>query len=383
MLNITRLYCGKKTRSDRLRYKKSGFAPVAVYNCTPKCNLSCRHCYSFGDYSRDSELSTEEAEDLISQLAEVNCPVILFSGGEPLMRGDILELIHHARQLEIRAVLSTNGTLIDEKTAARLSESGLSYAGISIDGDRNYHNQFRADKQAYQKAIQGIKNCVETGLKAGIRFTITKDNYTQIGDIFELAESLAVRRICFYHLVNTGKALQTKIRPAPEQTLQAVNTIIKKAAEFTRKDAVDEVLTVGNHADATLLLYKMEKEAHPNFKEAVCLLEEKSENANGKGITCISWDGTVLIDQFTRDIPLGNITEKTFKQIWYESGNPVLGKLRNRNFYPDPRCHSCRFTNICRSNPHIVSTSDGKQQWRNEPPCYLDDDIIHNKEFTL
>jgi radical SAM protein with 4Fe4S-binding SPASM domain len=377
MLNITRLYCGKKTRSDRLRYKKSGFAPVAVYNCTPKCSLNCRHCYSFADSEKNSEISTEQAKDLINQLAEVNCPVILFSGGEPLQREDIFELIQKAKKMNIRAVLSTNGTLIDKRTAARLSESGLSYAGISIDGDKDYHNEFRGDNQAYQKAIQGIKNCIETGLKVGLRFTITKDNFTQVGDIFELAESLGVRRICFYHLVNTGKAVQSKIRPEPEQTRQAVDTIIEKAAEFASKDAVDEVLTVGNHADAALLLYKMEQQGCPDFKEAVRLLRAKSENANGKGITCINWDGTVFIDQFTRDIPLGNVTERSFKQIWYESNNHVLQKLRDRSFYPDPRCRLCRFTDICRSNPHLVSTNNGKQKWRNEPPCYLEDKIIH------
>lgn len=379
MINISRLYCEKQTFSDRLRYHKNkNFGPVAVYNCTAKCNLNCRHCYSFQQQSHNTELSTQQAKELLTQLKQVNCPVVLFSGGEPLLRTDILELIQQAKRLNLRAVLSTNGTLIDKSTAKQLKQTGLSYAGISIDGTEEYHNKFRCSEDAFQMAIEGIKNCVSLQLKAGIRFTITKDNFQQIQYIFELAQSLGVRRICFYHLVNTPKASQQKMRPAKEQTSQAVDTIIENTRKYVSKGILDEVLTVANHADGAYLLYKMENEQHSYYEQARSLLQLKSANANGKGITCINWDGTVFIDQFTRNLPLGNIIEQPFEQIWYNNENPILAKLRERDFYPDKRCLNCRFTEICRSNPHIISDTQGEKSWQNEPPCYLDDKIIES-----
>jgi len=157
MIGISKLYCGTVEPSDPLRYGRKAkdlpshllqFSadkkPVVVWNVTKACNLRCIHCYASADNNpAENELTTEEGFKLLEDLSSFGCPVVLFSGGEPLVRPDILDLIHRAVQLGLRAVLSTNGTLIDENMAKELKKFGLSYVGISLDGIGEVHDRFR------------------------------------------------------------------------------------------------------------------------------------------------------------------------------------------------------------------------------------------------
>ncbi|GAG92415.1 unnamed protein product, partial [marine sediment metagenome] len=140
MINISKLYCGLAGESDDLRYRREkSFGPIVVYNCTRRCNLRCLHCYSSSESNQFSdELTTARAKQLLSELADVNCPVVLFSGGEPLLRDDLFELLAEARRLGLRTVISSNGTLLDSGTAGQLAGAGVSYVGISIDGDEQF-----------------------------------------------------------------------------------------------------------------------------------------------------------------------------------------------------------------------------------------------------
>jgi MoaA/NifB/PqqE/SkfB family radical SAM enzyme len=268
MINISKLYCGLASESDYLRYgEEKSFGPVVVYNCTPHCNLKCVHCYnSSGTASRAAELSTEEAKKLLGDLADAECPVVLFSGGEPLLRSDIFELLGQAKRLGLRTVLSTNGTLIDSDTAGELAEVGLGYAGISVDGPKVFHDSFRQVTGSFTATMAGIENCKKAGIKTGLRFTITKANACHVPAVFEIAASAGVRRICFYHLIRTGRAKNLDEQTLTSgQTRQTVDTIIKKTAAFSQEDMVDEVLTVGNHADGPYLLLTMLKEDHRGY----------------------------------------------------------------------------------------------------------------------
>ena len=148
MIGISKLYCGTVEPSDALRYgRHSGKLPshllqfskdkkpVVVWNVSRRCNLRCVHCYSKSrNIEYENELTTAEAKALLEDLGEFGSPVILFSGGEPLMREDLTELIAHAKKQGLRAVISTNGTLITKEKAIELRELGLSYVGISMDG---------------------------------------------------------------------------------------------------------------------------------------------------------------------------------------------------------------------------------------------------------
>ncbi len=179
MIGISKLYCGAVEASDPLRYgRRSGELPshllqfsadkkpVVVWNVTRRCNLKCVHCYSHSeDKSYGGELSLDEGKALIEDLSQFGSPVILFSGGEPLIRPDILELIQVAVRLGRRAVVSTNGTLITERMAAKLQEIGLSYVGISLDGLEKVHDAFRGFEGTFQRVMTAIKNCQDVGLR--------------------------------------------------------------------------------------------------------------------------------------------------------------------------------------------------------------------------
>ena len=222
MIGISKLYCGTVEPSDALRYGRHSSQlpshllqfsedkrPVVVWNVTRRCNLKCVHCYAHAkDISYDSELTCEEGKKLIDDLARFGAPVILFSGGEPLVRKDLPELAAYAVNKGMRAVISTNGTLITPKMARTLKEIGLSYVGISLDGMQDINDRFRGVDGAFQSAMEGIKNSQEAGIKVGLRFTINKFNVKEIPNIFQLLEKMDIPRVCFYHLVYAGRGTE-------------------------------------------------------------------------------------------------------------------------------------------------------------------------------
>ena len=379
MINISRLYCGLPGESDYLRYEhRCSFGPVIAYNCTRRCNLSCLHCYSFSSFNKSNdELNTDDAKRLLSQLVEANCPVVLFSGGEPLLREDLFELLAEARQLGLRTVISTNGTLIDAVTANKLAKVGVHYVGVSIDGEEQFHDKFRQEKGSFRTALAGVRNCQKAGLKTGFRFTITKANAKQIPAVFDIAASANVRRICFYHLIRSGRAKKLDEQvPGPLQSRQVLDVIVEKTGDLVQKGLVDEVLTVGNHADGPYLLVKMAKEKNQHFDKARHLLLAAGGNKTGEKIGCVTWDGSVHPDQFWLNYSLGNTKNKTFKQIWANSAEPVLSRLRKKNEFADTKCLQCKWFDSCKGNFRFLNSNADDENWLNEPACYLTDEEI-------
>ena len=219
MIGISKLYCGAVEPGDVLRYnRESGRLPshllqfskdkkpVVVWNMTRRCNLRCIHCYSSSRNIRyRNELTTEEARAMIRDLAAFGSPVLLFSGGEPLMRRDLPELARFATEQGMRAVISTNGTRITRKKAAVFQEIGLSYVGVSLDGMKATHDRFRGVEGAFDASMKGIRLCRDMGIKVGVRFTINRHNVADVPAIFGLLEKEDIPRCCFYHLVYSGR----------------------------------------------------------------------------------------------------------------------------------------------------------------------------------
>jgi len=247
MIGISKLYCGAVEPSDVLRYnRKSGDLPshllqfsadkkpVVVWNMTRRCNLKCMHCYSASaDMEYPDELTTDEGKTLIDDLAAFGAPVILFSGGEPLMRRDLLELAQYAADKGMRAVISTNGTLITKDIAAQLRKINLSYVGVSLDGLEKTHDRFRGAKGAFAKAMEGIRNCREAGIKVGIRFTVNKRNLADVPAMFDLLKQEKIERLCFYHLVYTGRG--SKLRDE-DLTHEETRALLDLIAARTKKN---------------------------------------------------------------------------------------------------------------------------------------------------
>lgn len=391
MIGISKLYCGTVEPSDVLRYgakaKKlpshllqfsSDKKPVVVWNCTRRCNLRCRHCYSrSADRHYEAELTTAEGFALLEDLAQFGAPVVLFSGGEPLTRPDLLELAARAVKLGLRAVISTNGTLIDEAKAVQLKEVGLSYVGISLDGMRPTNDLFRGVEGAYDRALQGLRNCMKAGVKVGLRFTITRGNAAEIPALFDLVREEHVPRICFYHLVYAGRGAALMDEDLDRAAARkAVDTIIDRTAELHRQGIPTEVLTVDNHADGVHLYLRMLREGNPRAETVRELLLMNGGNSSGTGIGCVSWDGSVHLDQFWRHVTLGNVRERKFSEIWTDLSNPLLAKLRDRRSHVTGRCARCRYLDLCAGNFRVRAEAATGDLWAPDPACYLTDEEI-------
>lgn len=394
MIGISKLYCGAVEPSDVLRYnRKSGDLPshllqfssdkkpVVVWNMTRRCNLKCIHCYSnSADIDYPDELTTDEGKKLIDDLAAFGSPVILFSGGEPLLRKDLLELAQYARDKGMRAVISTNGTLITKDIAAKLQKVGLSYVGVSLDGLEKTHDRFRGKKGAFAAAIEGIRNCRDAGIKVGIRFTVNKHNVADVPDMFELLRKEKIERMCFYHLVYTGRG--SKLREEDlthEETRKLIDLIAAQTKRMFDDGLSPEILTVDNHADGPYLYLKMKKENPGRAREILELLEMNEGNSSGLGIGCVSWDGEVYPDQFWRNQSLGNIRNRSFGEIWTDEKNEFLMKMKDKKRHVQGRCAGCLWLNVCGGNFRARAESEG-ELWGPDPACYLTDEEIHKRE---
>ena len=391
MIGISKLYCGTVEPSDALRYGReskrlpshllqfsSDKKPVIVWSMGQRCNLKCIHCYSQSrDIEYPNELTTQEGKALLDDLAQYGVPVVLFSGGEPTMRPDLLELAHHAKSKGLRAVISTNGTLITREKARELKSVGLSYVGVSLDGMRETNDRFRAVEGAFDMAIQGIRNCMAEGIKVGLRFTINRGNAMDIPDIFELIKQEGIPRVCFYHLVYAGRGSKLiKEDLNHEETRQVVDLIMDKARELHDQGHKIEVLTVDNHADGPYIYLRLLREDPRRAEEVYQLLQWNEGNSSGKGIGCVSWDGTVHPDQFWRHIVLGNVRERPFSEIWEDTSNPFMAKLKDKNKYVKGRCSQCKWLNVCGGNFRARAEAYYGDVWSPDPACYLTDEEI-------
>jgi 12,18-didecarboxysiroheme deacetylase len=391
MIGISKLYCGTVEPSDALRYgRHSGKLPshllqfskdkrpVVVWNITQRCNLKCIHCYAHAkDVAFKNELTTEEGKVLLDDFAQFGVPVVLFSGGEPVIRKDLPELARYAVERGMRAVISTNGTLITPEKAALFKEIGLSYVGISLDGMEEVNDRFRGMKGAFQGAVTGIRNCQEAGIKVGLRFTMNRLNASEIPSIFDLIEELNVPRICFYHLVYTGrgsKLIEEDL--SHEETRAVVDLIMDRTKDLHDRGKPTEVLTVDNHADGPYLYLRLQKEDPQRAKEVLELLEMNEGNSSGRGIGCVSWDGSIHADQFWRHYSFGNVKERTFSQVWSDTSNDLMKKLKDKKKYVKGRCAECQWLNICAGNFRVRPEAVTGDLWAADPACYLTDEEI-------
>ena len=391
MIGISKLYCATVEPSDTLRYsRQSGQLPshllqfsadkkpVVVWNMTRRCNLRCVHCYAQSeDISYDNELNHEQSLKMIDDLADFGVPVILFSGGEPLVHPRLAEYAEYAVKKGMRAVISTNGTLITAEKAKVLKEIGLSYVGISLDGLEETHDKFRGLKGAFKKAMQGIKNCQAAGIKVGLRFTINKRNVHEIPGIFDLLEKMDIPRACFYHLVYSGRGSEiAKEDLNHQETRDTLDLIMERTRDLHDRNKPKEILTVDNHADGPYLYMKLLDEDPKRAAEVLELLQMNEGNNSGRGFGCVSWDGEVHPDQFWREKSLGNIKDRPFSEIWTDSTNEFLMKMKDKKNHVGGRCKECRWLPICAGNFRARAESIKGDPWDEDPACYLTDEEI-------
>ena len=348
MINITKLYCGEDTPSDDLRYGEkhskvfhcrgvdsdrlpksaSERRPIVVWNSTKKCNLKCVHCYTDSEYKDyQGELTTEQAKEMIKDLGQFKVPAILFSGGEPILRKDLFELAEFALEHGVKPTLSTNGTLINKERAKKLKETGFTYVGISLDGIGEINDKFRGVPGAFDKAMEGFRNCVEVEQRVGLRLTLTKRNYQDLDKIFDFIEEEGINRACFYHLVYSGRGVDIqKDDLTHEESREAMDIILRRTKDFAERGLDKEILTVDNHVDGIYLYLKLKEEDPERAEEVLALLKWNGGGlySTGVGIGEIDFYGNVHPDQFWMDYTFGNVKERPFSEIWLDTSDPLM-----------------------------------------------------------
>jgi len=395
MINISKLYCGQVTPGDGLRYGKKGSSehegemvprkaserrPIVVWNITRACNLKCIHCYNDSGVEKASnELSTEAAKAVLDDLAQFAVPAVLFSGGEPLMRSDLFELIRYAGGVGLRTVISTNGTLITADVAKGIKDLGVSYVGISLDGIGQINDKFRGVSGAFDKAVQGIRNCQDAEIRVGLRLTLTKRNIQDLDALFNFFEAENIERACFYHLVPSGRGGEITAEDLTyAQSRRAIETILSRTKGFKLAGRRTDILTVDNHADGVYLYLKLLKEDSDRAEKVWKLLSWNGGGlySSGVGIGCIDFNGKVHPNQFWWHYDLGDVHEKRFSEIWTDTDEPLLKGLRNRKDYIKGRCRLCKFFEGCGGSLRVRADLHFGDPWAPDPACYLTDEEI-------
>lgn len=379
MISISRLLCDSAGPGDHLRYeKRDDPRPVVVWNCTRRCNQRCMHCYaSAGSQKSPGEMDNAAGKRFIDDLAAFGAPVILFSGGEPLLREDLFDLAGYARQKGLRVALSTNGTLISAEAARTLKGLGFAEVGISLDGIGEKNDFFRRQEGAYEAAMAGFRNAVAAGLRVSLRLTLTRFNYREVPAIFDLVEREGIDRVCFYHLAYSGRATNLRQEDIQHEDTRAVlDAICERTVDLHRRGLRKEILTVGNHADGVYVYLKTRQSDPKRAMEVLDLLRVNGGNNSGVKIGAVDDCGNVHPDQFWWHHTLGNVTERPFGDIWMDLSEPLLRGLRDRRKLLKGRCATCRYLDICNGNLRVRAEAVHNDVWASDPACYLTDEEI-------
>ena len=372
MINITRLWTGAEQPADHLRYgqghghgRSAGGAvescapassrvrkPIVVWNITRTCNLKCVHCYADASARKfDGELDWDQCCTVIDDLADYKVNALLFSGGEPLVHPRFMDLLERATGKGLKVTISTNGTRITPESAARFKELGVAYVGISLDGIGAVHDQFRGVEGSFDQAVRGFKLCSDVGQKTGLRLTLTRNNVQCMEQILDFIDANDIQRVCFYHLVPTGRGVEVQTLTRQEAR-HAMDTLIARVEEWKAEGKNREVLTVTQPAD---------------------------------GIANIDTQGMVHPDQFWQSVTLGNVKNNLFSDLWDAKAGAAAEMLPELRGSDDPlerqkkiegRCGRCVHFALCGGGFRTRAAFANGHWYGSDPGCYLTEEEI-------
>jgi len=352
--------------------------PVVIWNLIRRCNLACKHCYSISaDTDFPGELSTAEVFTVMDDLKSFRVPVLILSGGEPLLRPDIFEISARAKGMGFYVGLSTNGTLIDERNIDRIAAIGYDYVGISIDGLRATHDRFRRLDGAFDASLHGIRLCKQRGIKVGMRFTMTQDNAHELPALLDLMEQEGIDKFYFSHLNYAGRGNVNRKDDAMLQTTRAaMDLLFDRCWADTQRGLHREFVTGNNDADGVYLLFWVrrhfpELEAHMRAR-----LAQWGGNSSGVNIANIDNLGNVHPDTMWWHYTLGNVKERPFSAIWPDTSDPLMAGLKASPRAVKGRCGACQYFDICGGNTRVRAHQLTGDPWAEDPACYLHDEEI-------
>ncbi len=362
-----------RARAPRRFADAAASAPVVIWNICMHCNMHCPHCYAAAIAEPSpSDLSHEEGVELIDQLADAGVRVVIFSGGEPLLRADAIELIAHAKRRGISPQLSTNGVLIDEPVAERLREAGVAYVGVSIDGIESFNDAYRGLGGGFAAALRGLRNAKAAGMKTGLRMTLSQRNVDQLEAMLEVARDARVDRFYVSHLVYSGRGFKVAHEDlSRQQQRDTLRWLFETAEALIETDPELAIVTGSNDSDGVFLL-RWIRERYGDLAGAKvrALLHQRGGNPAGERILNVDSRGRVHPDQFWRSAVLGDIREQRFAKILE---HPLREQLRRRLEYLTGRCGACSEREICRGSHRERALALHRDLWASDPACVMED----------
>jgi heme d1 biosynthesis radical SAM protein NirJ len=352
--------------------------PVVIWNLIRRCNLACKHCYSISaDRDFPGELTTQEVYAVMDDLKRFGVRVLILSGGEPLLRGDIFDITRRAKAMGFYTALSSNGTLIDEAMVGRIADIDFDYVGISLDGLRETHDRFRRSPGAFDKSLAGIRLCRDADLKVGLRFTMTQDNAHDLPALLGLVEQERIDRFYFSHLNYAGRGNVNRKDDARHQlTRRAMDLLFDTCWEYQSRGLEKEFTTGNNDADGAYFLFWVERRFPERADHIRAKLAQWGGNASGVNVANIDNLGNVHPDTMWWHYSLGNVRERPFSGIWNDTSDPLMAGLKARPRAVKGRCGTCLHFDLCGGNTRVRAQQLTGDPWQEDPGCYLTDEEV-------
>jgi len=352
--------------------------PVIIWNLIRRCNLTCKHCYSISaDKDFAGELSTAEAFAVLDDLKSFRVPALILSGGEPLLRADFFDIAARSKALGFYTALSSNGTLIDAAMCRRVASADFDYVGISLDGLGATHDKFRRMAGAFDKSLHAIRLCRDAGLKVGVRFTLTRDNYADLPGLLQLVEDEGIDRFYFSHLNYAGRGNKNRQDDAQHRmTREAMDRLFDTCWRYQEKGLHKEFTTGNNDADGVYLLHWVRRKFPDKAAHIEAKLRQWGGNASGVNVANIDNLGNVHPDTMWWHHTLGNVRDRPFSAIWPDVSDPFMAGLKVSPRPVQGRCAGCAYLPICNGNTRVRAQQLTGNPWAEDPGCYLTDDEI-------
>jgi heme d1 biosynthesis radical SAM protein NirJ len=350
-------------------------APVVIWNLIRRCNLTCKHCYTTStDINFPNELSTKEIYAVMDDLHAFKVPVLILSGGEPLLHPDIFDISRRAKNMGFYVALSTNGTKISEQNIDEIADIDYQYIGVSLDGIKDTHDQFRRVKGSFDQALHGIQLCLDKGIKVGLRFTLTQDNAQDFPALLQLMDERNIDKFYLSHLNYGGRGNKNRKDDAHfAMTREAMDLMFTTCYDWLKTGKEREFVTGNNDADAVYFLHWVAKRFPDKVEHLKAKLEQWGGNASGVNVANIDNLGNVHPDTFWSHYELGNVKERPFSEIWMDISDPVMAGLKQHPRPLEGRCARCSYQEICNGNTRVRAAQTTGNIWAEDPGCYLTD----------
>lgn len=382
MFRISR-YMQELANPGPLKPQRNPPGPVVIWNLIRRCNLTCKHCYSISaDKEFAGELDSSQVYQVMDDLKKFRVPVLILSGGEPLLRPDIYDISRRAKEMGFYVGLSTNGTLINENNISAIADIGYDYVGISIDGLRQTHDRFRRRIGAFDDSMHAIRLCRDAGIKIGMRFTITQDNAHELPELLTLMEDEQIDKFYLSHLNYAGRGNKNRKDDVVHQmTRNAMDLMFDTCWSDVQSGRQREFVTGNNDADGVYLLLWIQRHKPEQYEHMKQVLTAWGGNASGVNIANIDNLGNVHPDTFWWHYNLDNVKQRPFSEIWPDTSDPLMAGLKQ---HPRPvrgRCGQCHFLNLCNGNTRVRAHQLTGDFWAEDPACYLTDEEIGVSDY--